>query len=50
MAFAHTTTLASIRVLEKSGFQFSHQECLMGMDSRVFYFGKPEFELSLQGR
>ena len=47
MAFAHTKNLASIRVLEKLGFQFSHQECLMGMESRVFNMGKSEFELSL---
>ena len=48
MAFVHTKNLASIRVLEKSGFQFSHQECLMGMESRVFNMGKSEFELRLQ--
>ncbi|RIZ69791.1 MAG: N-acetyltransferase [Methylococcales bacterium] len=47
MAFAHTKNLASIRVLEKLGFQFSHQECLMGMESRVFNMGKSEFELRL---
>ena len=48
MAFAHTKNLASILVLEKTGFQFSHQDYLMGMDSRVFNLGKSEFELSLQ--
>ena len=47
MAFAHTKNLASIRVLEKAGFQFSHQECLMGMESGVFNLGKSESELSL---
>ena len=43
-----TEVVTAIRVLEKSGFQFSHQECLMGMESRVFNLGKSEFELSLQ--
>jgi RimJ/RimL family protein N-acetyltransferase len=40
MAFAHTGNLASMRVLEKTGFQFSHQKRLMGMDSMVFSFRK----------
>ena len=48
MAFAHTKNLASIRVLEKTGFQFSHQECIMGMGSWVFNMCKSEFEFSIQ--
>lgn len=36
MAFTHPENLASIRVLEKLGFIFSHQARLMGMNSKVF--------------
>jgi RimJ/RimL family protein N-acetyltransferase len=36
MAFTHPENLGSIRVLEKTGFKFAHQECLMGMESMVF--------------
>jgi len=36
MSFTHPENVASIRVLEKVGFNFSHQECLMGMESMVF--------------
>ncbi|WP_347990358.1 GNAT family N-acetyltransferase [Methylomonas sp. AM2-LC] len=44
MAFTHTKNLASIRVLEKTGFQFSHQERLMGMDSMVFNIASVDAE------
>ncbi|MFZ2311230.1 MAG: GNAT family N-acetyltransferase [Methylobacter sp.] len=36
MAYTHPDNLASIRVLEKVGFKFTHQERLMGMESMVF--------------
>ncbi|WP_442498061.1 GNAT family N-acetyltransferase [Methylobacter sp. sgz302048] len=36
MAFTHLDNFASIRVLEKVGFRFSHQAFLMGMPSKVF--------------
>ncbi|NOT12721.1 MAG: GNAT family N-acetyltransferase [Methylococcaceae bacterium] len=41
MAFTHPKNLASIRVLEKTGFRFSHQERLMDMDSMVFNIANP---------
>jgi RimJ/RimL family protein N-acetyltransferase len=36
MAFTHPENAASIRVLEKVGFNFSHRDHLMGMESMVF--------------
>jgi ribosomal-protein-alanine N-acetyltransferase len=36
IAFTHPGNLASIRVLEKVGFKFSHREYLMGMESMVY--------------
>lgn len=36
MAFSHPENLASVRVLEKRGFVFSHQQRLMGMEATMY--------------
>lgn len=40
-AFAHPKNAASIRVLEKLGFQIERRDTVMGMDSIVFSLAAP---------
>lgn len=43
MAFTHPDNLASVRVLEKVGFRFSHRAFLMRMPSRIFILPDNKF-------
>jgi len=42
-AFTPPDNLASVRVLEKVGFRFSHRALLMGMPGRIFTLPDSKF-------
>jgi RimJ/RimL family protein N-acetyltransferase len=43
MAFSHPENLASVRVLAKTGFVFSHSQRLMDMEAEVYRLPNDNF-------